>query len=65
MQIGWVGVVLPLQRVDQPRRIELERGAVGTVLRDLIAIDPLRRSAVRRLLEQHNVAEAGQQPIGA
>jgi hypothetical protein len=33
--------VQPSQRIHQPRRIEFERGAVGTVLRDLIAVDPL------------------------
>jgi hypothetical protein len=37
--------VQPPQRVHQPRRIELERAAVGTVLDDLIAVDAPRQPA--------------------
>jgi hypothetical protein len=41
--IGWVGVVFPAQRVDQPRRIDLELVAV-----DGVELSPLRRHALGR-----------------
>lgn len=38
-EIRRLGPVQPAQRIRQTRWIELERGATGAVLRDLIAID--------------------------
>jgi hypothetical protein len=50
-------VVLPLQGVDQLRRIELEGGAARAVPRDLIAVNAIVRSIVRRLLQEDDLVE--------